>query len=69
MSLHPDSRSETERKNKHVLLLSATQPAWSRRAALLPLMIKSALTVGQVEWKHRKAASDLTQCFPNSEAC
>lgn len=36
---------------------------------ILPLMIKSTLTVGQAELKHRKAASNLTQCFPNSETC
>lgn len=32
-------------------------------------LIKSTLTVGQAEWKHRKAASNLTQFFQNSKVC
>lgn len=69
MSLHSDSHSE-ERKQE--VTLPAVQPNSACLVQvccslfLLPLMIKSDVTVGQAEGKHKNAASGLMQCFPNT---
>lgn len=72
VSLHSEFHSEERREEE---TLPAVQPNSACLVQvccslfLLPLMIKSNITVGQAEGKHRKAASDLTQCFPNTKVC
>lgn len=70
--LRPDSYSEDRREEETLLAVqpnSALLVEVCCSLFLLSLMIKSSLRVGQAEWKHRKAASNLLQCFSNIKVC
>lgn len=70
-SLRSDSHSEDRREET----IPAVQPNSACLIQVccspfvLSFMIKSTLTVGQAEWKQRKAPANLTQRFPNSSVC